>query len=118
MNMTSNQLTLVHQITGNSTSRSMDYFNIGASLDLIEHNWNHAQLFYTSTLRNTTSDGKRMNYTHINLLYITRFQTSTALHYRFLNSVNLLRDQSDDSFDLGRIGISLYNQSMLLTMEK
>jgi len=59
-----------------------------------------------------------MNYTHINLLEITRFKTSTALHYQFLNTVNLLRDQSDDSFDLGRIGLSLYNQSILLTMEK
>jgi hypothetical protein len=59
-----------------------------------------------------------MNYTHINLLEITRFRASTALHYQFLNYVNLLRDQTDDSFDLGRIGISLYNQSMLLTMEK
>ena len=59
-----------------------------------------------------------MNYTHINLLEITRFKTSTALQYQFLNRVNLLRDQSDDSFDLGRIGLSLYNQSILLTMEK
>ena len=50
-----------------------------------------------------------MNYTHINLLEITRFKTSTALQYQFLNRVNLLRDQSDDSFDLGRIGFSLYN---------
>ena len=96
----------------------MDYFNIGASMDLIEHNWNHAQLFYTSTLRNMKFEGKPMNYTHINLLEITRFKTSTALHYRFLDTVNLMRDQSDDSFDLGRIGLSLYNQTMLITMEK
>ena len=96
----------------------MDFFNIGASMDFIEHNWNHAQLFYTSTLRNATLDGKPMNYTHINILDIVRFKTSSGVQYRFLNTVNVFRDQSADSVDLGRIGLSVYNQSMLLTLEK
>ena len=83
----------------------MDYFNIGASIDLVEHNWNHAQLFYTSTMRNVTLDGKPMNYTHINILEIVRFRTSNfAVHFRFLDRINLFRDQSDDNTDLGRIG--------------
>jgi hypothetical protein len=32
---------------GNTSSA---FFNLGQTLDLVEYNWNHAQLFYTSTL--------------------------------------------------------------------
>lgn len=61
-----------------------------------------------------------MNYTHINMLEITRFRSvkDSSINYRFYEKINLYRDQSDDSFDLGRIGFSVYNQTLLLTMEK
>jgi hypothetical protein len=36
---------------GNTSSA---FFNIGQTLDLVEYNWNHALLFYTSTLRSNT----------------------------------------------------------------
>jgi len=52
----------------------LDYFNIGASVDLIEYNWNHATLFYTSTLTNSTINNVIMNYTHVNSVDIFRFK--------------------------------------------
>ena len=105
-------------MTGNSTGSSMDYFNIGVSIDFIEHSWNHAQLIYSSTLQNVTLEGKPMNYTHINILEILRFRTPDfAVHYRFLDRINVFRDQSDDSTDLGYLSFSVYNQSILLTLE-
>ena len=64
---------MIYTETGNDTSKSLDFFNIGASVDLVEHNWNHAQLFFTSTLTNVTANGTLMNYTHINTIEILRF---------------------------------------------
>jgi hypothetical protein len=75
----------------------MDYFNIGASIDFIEHSWNHAQLFYTSILRNSTIKNVVMNYTHINSLDIVRFQVKgDQVVYKFRTTINNYRDQSDD----------------------
>ena len=41
-NDTTQEMQEIYTETGNDTVNSMDYFNIGASLDLVEHNWNHA----------------------------------------------------------------------------
>lgn len=50
---------------GNSTAIKLDYFNIGASIDIMEHNANHSTLFYTSTLLRFG-----YNVTHINTVQI------------------------------------------------
>ena len=59
-----------------------------------------------------------MNYTHINTLDIMRFRWDDAILYKFRNTVNQYRDQSDDFKDLGRIGLSVYNSTMLISLEK
>ena len=87
----------------------MDYFNIGSSADLIEYNWNHATFFYTSTLTNSTINNVPMNYTHLNTVDIFRFKFNQTILYRFNTIINQFRDRSNDSLDLGRIGLSVYN---------
>jgi hypothetical protein len=59
-----------------------------------------------------------MNYTHINTLDIVRFRWNDTILYKFRNTVNQYRDQSDDFKDLGRIGLSVYNSTMLISLEK
>jgi hypothetical protein len=75
-NETTQELLLVYSEIGNDTASRTDYFNIGASADLLEHNWNHATLFYTSTLTNSTINNVPMNYTHINTVEIFRFKVN------------------------------------------
>jgi hypothetical protein len=89
----------------------MDYFNIGSSLDLIEHNENHATLFYTSTIEQSG-----VNYTNINTVDILRFpQDNISTLYRTSTVIHNFRDRSNDSADLGKIGLSIYNYTILLT---
>jgi hypothetical protein len=85
---------------------------------LVEHNWNHATLLFTSTLTNVTANSTQMNYTHINSVEIFRFKYNGQIAYRYLTTINQFRDKSNDSLDLGRIGFSVYNYTMLLTLEK
>ena len=59
-----------------------------------------------------------MNYTHVNSVDIFRFKYNQNIEYRFNTIINLFRDRSNDSLDLGRIGLSVYNKTMLLTIEK
>lgn len=47
---------------------SLDYFNIGASVDIIEYSELHTTLFFTSTMNNSGA-----NYTHINTVQIFKF---------------------------------------------
>lgn len=50
---------------GNSTNLKLDFFNIGASIDIMEHNKNHSTLLYTSTMVRFG-----YNLTHINTVSI------------------------------------------------
>ena len=114
-NSTTNQVQLIYQETGNNTNA---FFNVGQTIDLKEQNWNHAQLFYTSTLRsNALNKAEYRTYTHINTLDIIRFRHRTRVFYKFRNTVSHFRDRSNDTLDLGRIDFSIYNQSLLLTVE-
>jgi len=99
---------LIYSEVGNST----DYFNIGASIDLVEVNFNHAVLFYTSSM---ILNG--MNYTHINHVHLLRFINRGNFYFSNLTIVNDYRDRTNDSQNLGRIGFSISNQILLLTME-
>ena len=99
--------TLVYSDRGNFT----DYFNLGASVDLVEHNFNHATLFFTSQMiLNGT------NITHINHVQLFRFIHNGQFYFSSLAVINDYRDRTNDT--LGRLGLSVFNQSLLLTQEK
>ena len=58
-----------------------------------------------------------MNYTHINTLEIVRFRWNDTILYKFRNTINQYRDQSDDQKDLvclleGKISVSHDNQHL------
>jgi hypothetical protein len=46
-----------------------------------------------------------------------RFRHRGEIVYKFRNTVNHFRDRSNDTRNLGRIDFSIYNQSLLLTVE-
>jgi hypothetical protein len=96
---------------GNATNK--DYFNIGSSADIVEYNSNHATVYYTSTMT-----FNNINYTHINVIEVIRFVENGKDLYRTVFSINRFRDKSNDAQNLGRIGLSAYQHSILLTMEK
>lgn len=106
---------MFYQEYGNQFDKSQDYFNIGSSVDFIEHNENHATLFYTSTTQFNAT-----NYTSVNYVDILRFHQSltNSTLYRTSTVINMFRDRSNDSIDLGRIGLSIYNSTILITQQK
>ena len=104
---------LIYEEQGNSTNNTLDYFNIGSSVDLIEQNKNHMTLFFTSIMQNGTQ-----NYTFVNHVQIFTFATVDKTYYFFQTIINDFRDRSDDTVDLGRIGLSLTKTTMLLSLEK
>jgi hypothetical protein len=59
-----------------------------------------------------------INYTHINVIEVIRFVENGKDLYRTVFSINRFRDKSNDAQNLGRIGLSAYQHSILLTMEK
>jgi hypothetical protein len=59
-----------------------------------------------------------MNYTHINLIELVRLPFRGNMQYLTKTTINLYRDRSNDAVDIGRIGLSVYNNTMLLTLER
>lgn len=88
-----------------------DYFNLGASVDLLEHSFNHATLFFTSQMMLNGT-----NITHINQVQLLRFIHQGQFYFSSLAVINEYRDRSNET--LGRLGLSVFNQSLLLTQER
>lgn len=60
-----------------------------------------------------------INYTFINIVEIFKIiNTMTGYPlYKIQTSINMYRDRMDDMLSLGRIGLSIYNSTVLLSME-
>lgn len=77
---------------------------IAESMDLQEHNGNHATLFFTSMM---TVNG--INHTVINTVEILRMiKTDGRAVYKTATTINRFRDRSNDTLSKGKLRLSVY----------
>lgn len=80
---------------------------------MIEHNGNHATLFFTSTMTNGT-----INVTFVNRVEVFRFFQLNSTTYMTNTTINNFRDRSNDLVDHGKLSLSVYNTTMMITESK
>ena len=59
-----------------------------------------------------------INYTQVNTVDILKLtQTNGATFYKTSTTINNFRDRSNDSSNLGKLGLSVYNSTMLISSD-
>jgi hypothetical protein len=64
--------------TTTTQNLTLDYFNVGASVDFIERNDNHMTMFWTSGML-----FRGQNYTHVNSVDLIRITSEGSTFYRY-----------------------------------